>query len=269
MLNEEQGYKENKNDFQEINSNIEKMQFSPIPPTKSQAEEDKEKLPLMVKIAMFASGFAWAGFLLIQYIWVFIVRNTVEDIESVTANVALISGSYFTLFGVFLYFLIRYRKYFFSKLKDPTKYLYGLLYGVVTIGIEIAVSMIMNAILPADVNSNQKLIINYTEAYPILMFFVTVFVGPLCEELTYRVGLYESLKEKNETLALIATSLIFAFIHISFSDTTVQAELNALPVYIAIGFCLTYTYKKGGLASSYVAHVFLNLISFLSILSQL
>lgn len=269
MLNEEQCYKENQNDFDEINNSIEKMGFYSIPPEKKQAEDDKEKLPFYVKLIIFACGFAFGGYYLLQYIWVLII--TKGDLDNITPaqEVGVISACYFTLFAISLFFIIKYRKYFAAKLKNPTKYLQGLIFGLVTVGIEMAVSMIMNSILPADTNANQQAIMDYTNCYPILMFFVTVFIGPLCEEMTYRVGLFEAIKEKNETAALIATSLIFAVIHISFSNTTIEAELNALPVYITIGFCLTYAYKKHGLACSYVAHVFLNLLSFLSILTQM
>ena len=122
---------------------------------------------------------------------------------------------------------------------------------------------------PSETNANQSDIMELTTAYPTIMFFITVIIGPLCEEITYRVGLFELLKEKNEIMAFIVSSLIFAFIHMSFIDTTLKAELTAFPIYLCIGLCLTYAYKKYGLACSYVAHLSLNLISFLSIISQL
>ena len=269
MLNQEQGYEENRNDFQEINTNIEKMGFYSIPPEKNQVEDNEEKIPFYVKIIMFACGFSYGGFFLLNVIFLLFTGKTKTEDITIGDEVFVISGVYFTLFAIFLFFIFTYRKYFASKLKNPSLYLKGLIFGVVTIGIEMGVGMIMNTILPAETNANQQTIIDYTQAYPILMFIVTVFIGPLCEEMTYRVGLFEAIKEKNETVALIATSLIFAAIHISFQDTTARAELNALPVYMAIGFCLTYCYKKYGLAASYVAHVLLNLLSFLAILSQI
>ena len=269
MLNQEQGYEENRNDFGEINNNIKNMGFCPIPPENKQVEDNKEKLPFSVRLAIVACGFAYGGFLILNVIWFLFTGKTDSKALTIGETVFVNCGVYFSLFAIFLFFILKYRKYFIAKLKDPSKYLQGLIFGVITIGIEIGVTMIMNAILLAEVNENQKVIIDCTKAYPILMFIVTVFVGPLCEEMTYRVGLFEAIKEKNEKAALIATSLIFAAIHISFSDTTVQAELNAFPVYVAIGFCLTYAYKKHGFACSYITHVFLNLIAFLSIMTQM
>lgn len=264
MLNQEQSYEENRNDFHEINSNIEKMGFCAIPLEKKEEDGNKEKIPFYAKLAIFLCGFAYCGFFIVQIIVALFCKNNFES--KLNFEVAVISITYLVLFGIFLYFIIRYRKYFAQELKDPKKYLYGFLFGIVTIAIEIFVSYIVQSIFPTDLNGNQQSIVDYTENYPILMLFITVFVGPLCEEMTYRVGLYELIKEKNEMIAFFATSLIFAFIHISFdSTTTVQAELTSFPIYLTIAVCLTYSYKKYGFACSYVAHVFLNLISYMSI----
>lgn len=265
MLNQEQGYEENRNDFDEINNNLQKMGFTPSQVEKNNENND-EKLPFKVKLILFLCGFSYIGFLILQLIWILVLKAFVED--DVTLSVSVVSGTYLSLFGIFIYFGIRYKKYFLSKIKDPTRYLYGLLCGVITIGIEIAVSLIITTLFPSETNANQAAVESYTFAYPTLMFFITVIIGPLCEEITYRVGLFELLKEKNEILALILTSLIFAFIHISFTDTTFLAEATSFPIYLTIGLCLTYGYKKYGLPCSYIAHMLLNLISFLAIANQ-
>lgn len=265
MLNQEEGYKENKNDFDEINNNIEKMGFSPTPVLKKD-EDNGEKLSFKTKLILFLCGFAYAGFLVLQLVWVLIL-SFIEDKS--LFSVAAISATYLSLFGIFVYFGFKNKKYFISKLKDPTKYLYGLICALITIGIEIVVALIINTLFPTETNANQAAVESYITSYPTLMFFITVVIGPLCEEITYRVGLFELLKEKNETMALIVSSLIFAFIHISFTDTTFAAEAASFPIYLSIGLCLTYSYKKFGLPGSYVAHMSLNLISFLASISQL
>lgn len=266
MLNQEQGYQENKNNFDEINNSIEKMGFSPTPVMKKD-ENNEEKLPFKTKLILFLIGFAYAGFLVIQLVWGFIF-SFIKDKE-VTYPVVVVTITYLSMFGAFVYFGIKNKKYFINKLKDPTKYLYGLICGLITIGIEMIIAYIINVLFPSDINANQKAVESYITAYPTLMFFITVVIGPLCEEITYRVGLFELLKEKNETMALIVSSLIFAFIHISFTDTTVIAEVTAFPIYLCIGLCLTYGYKKYGLPCSYIAHLSLNLISFLASMTQL
>ena len=91
-------------------------------------------------------------------------------------------------------------------------------------------------------------------------------IGPFCEEITYRVGLFDLIKRKNKILAYIIEVLIFAFIHIQFSETTLGAELAAFPIYLAIGFFLTFAYDKFDLPASYMAHIFLNTISFIAVI---
>jgi hypothetical protein len=241
------------------------MGFTPTP-TNKKIEENTEKLPFKTKLILFLCGFSYVGFLVLNLVWG-LIFSTVED--KTLRYVFIISTTYLSLFGIFVFFAVKNKKYFIEKLKDPTKYLYGLIFGLVTIGIEIAIASIITTIFPSETNANQSDIIELTTAYPTIMFFITVIIGPLCEEITYRVGLFELLKEKNEIMAFIVSSLIFAFIHMSFTDTTPQAELTAFPIYLCIGLCLTYAYKKYGLACSYVAHLSLNLISFLSIISQL
>ena len=100
------------------------------------------------------------------------------------------------------------------------------------------------------------------------MFLVSVVVGPMCEEITYRVGLYGALREKNKVIGFIVSGLVFAFMHIVFTDTTLRAELTAFPIYLLISYFLNYAYEKNGLACSYMAHMTLNLISFIAIMSM-
>lgn len=265
MLYLEEDYQENKSDFDEINSNIEKINLTNYSVSKK-PDENEEKLSFKTKLIMFLCGFSYVGFLILSVFWTLVLRGFFED--ELALSVAIISALYFSLFGIMLFFVFKNKKYFISKIKDPTKYLYGLLFALATIAIEVAVSYVINVLFPADTNANQQTVIDYTTNYPTLMFFVTVLIGPFCEEFTYRVGLYELLKEKNEIMAFIVSSLVFAFIHISFSDTTLAAELTSYPIYLTIGLCFTYAYKKYGLPCSYVSHVMLNLISYMAITFQ-
>lgn len=269
MLNLDEEYQENKSGFDEINSNIEKMgMYSVTSPQKPEIKE--EKLSNKTRLIMFLCGFSYFGFLILQIFWGIVFENFIED--ELTFNVATISALYFSLFGIMMFIAIKNKDYFKNKIKDPTKYLYGLIYGIATIGIEIAVSYLITTLFPTETNANQATVIEFASNYPTLMFFVIVLIGPLCEELTYRVGLYELIKDvskNNDILAIILSSLVFAFIHISFTETTVAAELASFPIYLTIGVCFTFAYKKFGLPCSYICHVLINLLSFWSIVAQL
>jgi hypothetical protein len=263
MLNLEDNYHNSQNDFDEINKTLEQIDVSQMTASKKQ-ENDEEKLPFFRKLALFLCGFAYCGLILIATIMSLIFGEIFTDKSALQAAVQ--TSTYIALLIVLFCIAFPYRKYFINNLKDVTKYLYGILFGLMTIAIEIVVSKIINYFFPSEINANQEAVEQFILNYPTLMFFITVLIGPFCEEITYRVGLYEMIREKNETVALIVTSLIFAFVHIQFTETTFRAEATAFPIYLVIGFMLTYTYKKQGLPGSFVAHAMLNAISFLSTL---
>ena len=262
MLNSDDNYSNNNTDFDEINSTIEQIGVN-----KKNNPKNEEKLPFNTKMAMFLLGFSYAGLLGISLIVSLFVLIFTKD-EGLS-NIIVQSVSYVILLGAFIYVCYPYKKFFLKNLQEPTNYLYGFLFGLMTIGCEIIVSYLVGLIYQADTNANQAVVESLVNSYPTLMFIVTVFIGPICEELTYRVGLFGMLKEKNETMAFIVSALVFAFVHISFFDTTVAAELTAFPVYLTIGFLLTYAYKRYGLACSLVAHMMLNLLSFIAIILHL
>lgn len=64
-------------------------------------------------------------------------------------------------------------------------------------------------------NVNQTTVIGPTNVFEIAMdFLATCILGPIFEEIIIRFGLYEKLSKKmNVFLAMIITSLVFAFIH--------------------------------------------------------
>lgn len=112
-------------------------------------------------------------------------------------------------------------------------------------------------------NENQTLIDVTTNSYPITALVIFGFIGPICEELTYRVGLFSFLKRFSKWLAYPVSILVFALIHFSFDPANIVNELINLPVYIFAGFALTFTYDKFGFAGSLFAHILNNVISFI------
>ena len=119
-------------------------------------------------------------------------------------------------------------------------------------------------------NANESGITSIVKAYPLLSVIIFGMVGPICEEITYRLGLYSSLRRVNKYLAFILTILIFAFIHFDFtafnaSDPTVlRNEFLNLPYYLFAAFVFCFLYEKFGFASSLSAHITNNLVSIIS-----
>ena len=156
---------------------------------------------------------------------------------------------------------------FFTKYKRGLDYIYGIGYALTIV----IVSMIVGAIIsifhtPAD-NNNQAAAVAVAKNYPIIAFFLLGFLGPICEELTYRVGLYSFFRRINKYLAFGVTIVVFALIHFDFGATDIINELWSLPSYLISGFILTLAYEHRGPACSMTAHVLYNIFAFLIMLA--
>lgn len=115
--------------------------------------------------------------------------------------------------------------------------------------------------LGATTNQNQSTINGIVKVAPIASVIFLGFVGPLCEEITYRVGLFTFLKRINVVLAYVAVAIFFGAIHMH--DFTSVNEWLSLPPYVFAGFAFTFAYDKWGLGSSIVAHCAVNLLAIL------
>ena len=122
------------------------------------------------------------------------------------------------------------------------------------------------SILPlpeATDNANETSIQSITAVFPITSIIIFGVVGPICEEFTYRVGLFSFFKRKSKWLAYLITIVIFAFIHFNFSFDSAKLlnEFLNLPLYMFAAFAFSFTYGKFGLAGSLTAHIANNLLS--------
>ena len=269
MLQIEEGYTNNPADFEEINSSIidvATLDISPVPHQKNNGFQNPEKLSFKNRLAMFFIGFSYGGLFLIEILGALIVTGLIEDNKPL-ANIVLESFAYGVLFIIFLVIAFQNKKHFIEEFKGKHKWINGLILGFVCLALELLLSTVISVLFPSDTNANQAVVESLTKSYPTIMLIVTVIIGPMCEELTYRVGLYGALREKNKNIAFIVSGLLFALMHMSFTDTTLLAELTALPIYLLIAYFLNYAYEKHGLACSYVTHMILNLMSFIAIMS--
>lgn len=118
-------------------------------------------------------------------------------------------------------------------------------------------------------NANETLARDMILAYPVVATIMTALLGPVVEELTYRVGLFTLLKRVHTALAYVGTAIIFALIHFNFEaigTAEITNELINLPYYFGAGLTLSYLYDKFGLASSLTAHISNNLFTTLVVL---
>ena len=232
--------------------------------------EINDKIAFMhpvAQIGLFLGGFALAGMLIIEIIFTLLLKNAFTDKTALESTV--LSCTYITMLGGlgFIVFLTR-RKHFLSKYTRKIDYIYGLAYMLTLILVSSLVSAFVALFHEATDNVNQSTAVVFVKNYPLLAFFVIGILGPLCEELTYRVGLYSFLRRINKYLAFIVTIIVFALIHFDFDAIDMVNELWALPSYIVAGAILTLAYEHRGPACSMAAHVCYNIFAFLTILAS-
>lgn len=138
-------------------------------------------------------------------------------------------------------------------------YSFNILYG-----------LLLNALGVAIIdNDNQSGLESIIEIYPLLSILVFGILGPLCEEITYRIGLYTFFRRINKYLAYTITIIIFTLIHFNYLSTDLMNELWNIPYYAFAAFTFTFLYEKIGFGASFVSHSINNLISIMTTLIQI
>ena len=126
------------------------------------------------------------------------------------------------------------------------------------IGTTILYNSIIAQFIELPKNANEDIAEQMIKQYPVICFFILGFIGPICEELTYRFGLFGLLKKKNRILAYIVSALVFGIIHFDFTGDLIVELLN-LPTYIICGALFGLAYDLCGFEASLTAHITNNL----------
>lgn len=157
-----------------------------------------------------------------------------------------------------------------KEFKKIRPFIYGIGYGLLITAVTIGYSLLLKACgVQFSDNGNESAVSTYMIAYPILSVLIFVLLGPIVEELVYRVGLFTFLYRINKYLAYVVAALVFGLIHMSFNFNDMNVFLNELiniPSYIFAGVALCYIYSKEGFACSTYAHITNNLVAFIATL---
>lgn len=165
-------------------------------------------------------------------------------------------AEYLILFSVFLLILNKDLFTKFKKFLNKRTYLYGISYGFLVIVLTALYSLIISYFYPnLTVNDNESSLRNIIKNYPVFSLIIAGFIGPFCEELGYRLGLFSLIRRWNRVAAYVGTAIVFALIHFSFSNPDVLVELLNIPSYLIAGFVFCYVYDKEGIETSSVAHM--------------
>lgn len=155
---------------------------------------------------------------------------------------------------------------FKKELSDWRNYLWGVVFAIAMIVIPILYSLFVNLFYTSKVSDNEQSLRSFITIYPVLSVIFLGFIGPFCEEFTYRVSLFGIIRQFNKIIAYVVATAIFALMHFNFRSADMINELINLPVYLISGFLLTLAYDKFGLAASYTAHTINNLWAVLSVI---
>lgn len=151
-----------------------------------------------------------------------------------------------------------------NSLKNIEGYLFGILFGFALLLSSIVWGYIAQSIHTVSINNNETAVRTMVSEFPVLSIFILCIVGPICEEITYRVGLFGLTSRINRVLAYAVTSLIFGFIHFDFQASDMINELLMIPDYIIAGVILGVAYDFFGLSCSTTAHIINNTTSVLT-----
>lgn len=201
--------------------------------------------------------------------------------QSVGVNFGLNSAGYLAVTIAFaLIFAIRKRfGELFRSFRKWQNYIFGIVGGglivLFTYLYGLALTGIFNAagIPQPGPNHNELLVREMVRAFPVLSILVFGVVGPMTEEIGYRVGLFGFGSRLGKWVAYLISALIFALVHFdstalgSGDNARIIVEFANLPSYIGAGLFLGFLYDRFGLATSYTAHVVNNLVSLVTTLA--
>lgn len=232
-------------------------------------------IPAVKQLIVFLVG--WVGFQMlaatIQIVIGVVARYQGYDIEeylstlqsSIIVNSAAYLGLLIAIVAIINFDITK----LFSSFKNWQSYVAGLGCLLAIFAFDFLWGTVLELLpITSTDNINETSLQTMRDVYPIASLVIFGLVGPICEEFTYRVGLFSFFKRINKWVAYVVTIIIFAFIHFNFSlnPTTLINELLNLPLYMFAAFAFSFTYDKFGLAGSLSAHITNNIIS-LSLIS--
>ncbi len=192
------------------------------------------------------------------------LKAALEAFAKTGGALALINyPAYALLFVILLLIIWKGIVKFFPAFKRKETYIYGALMGIALLVVSIVWNMI-SSIWGATTNENQSSVVEMVKTAPVFAVLITGIIGPLCEEITYRVGFFGFGKRINRIFAYFLASVVFGLIHIH--DWTSCNEWLSFPSYLLSGLLLAFTYEKFGIGASWIAHSLNNLVGVVQIL---
>lgn len=146
----------------------------------------------------------------------------------------------------------------------------NLAFALKLIPLMFASSLIFNGlavfITQQDAASNQSMLIELYNNYPLIIAAQALIYAPLTEELLFRGLFYGSLEKRSPYLAFFVSSLLFGLAHMFASPTISLTEFAFLPGYTSLGLIIAYSYQKTRtIVTPITVHFLNNLIGIIAI----
>lgn len=232
-------------------------------------ELSSEMLPFKKQILLLAVG--WIGFRILATIIEIIVGlafskylgvSFKEALSNYSASMIINASAYIVLLVLLLFIAYSDLNKLVKSFKQYQSYIAGVVCVVAIFAFNIFYNMIVQLLkTPVTDNINQQSLESLESLYPVTSMIVFGFIGPICEELTYRVGLFSACKRKSRVLAYAVTIVVFSLIHFNYSTKYLVNELLNLPFYAFAAVAFSFTYDHFGFAGSVTAHILNNVIS--------
>ena len=221
-------------------------------------------VPWYRELMLFLCGFI--GLTLFSLIYTIIFKATYEADKDL-GNMLINTASYLTIFVLLLVIMFPYFRSLINKFKIPLAYMWAGIGTGALLGFSIIYGIIISFIFP-DIGQggNQTSVSNMVTSFPFISLIIIGIIGPMCEELTYRVGLFTLLRRIHPAFAYIGTAILFGLIHFDFFSSDYLTEFVYLVNYIFAGVCFAFIYEKGGFGASLLAHISNNVYSVIMIL---
>ena len=197
---------------------------------------------------------------------------TAEDYESLLTSsqflVAINFLSYFFLILIFFWWLSRtdILLRLWKALTQVNQFKKAFMYFFILYLTLLVAGFIYETLgISLEDNANQSTVTELTLSFPILSVITFVLLGPVAEEITYRMGLFAYLHRYQRWLAYILTALVFGFIHFDYGSTNYLNELLNMPLYMIAGVIFSYVYEREGFEVATITHIVNNGFSILLI----
>ena len=216
------------------------------------------KLDIWKEVLLFAIGNVFTLSLITTIVSAILFSMNEIDKAGATSLI-----SYSILFALLAVVVGLDYKKILPKFKSWIPYVVGLGFGIAILFFDELYLRFVNLFYNTGIGGNETGIRQIIARYPIASILIFGLVGPMCEELTYRVGMFNLVKRWSRVAAYIFTGLIFGLIHMDFTGN-IATEFIILPTYIAPGLLLSLAYDLYDFPCSYIAHITNNLFVIIS-----